>query len=409
MKKSTLLLLTLVICGYSFAQKPKKTHNHEAFAKKAVMSMAYIEKMCPNDDALSYMSEKSGLSLDELKARQPKNLASLKEDIKFIMDNGIYGSMDGVELTNIRETPVKMADIVVNYTNKTGKFQFILTNCVQTNISWYLGDRIDAQGEGISGLIALRAEKKEKAETGFLGKLKELDEKQDSLLEASDKISAYKDSLNNSRAGYVATTFPMKGIDRSTKYYNYEWTDMPLSGYYVLNDGTIVDAIIAYRKPEFMVGSVADVVGLFICNEANGKKLDVLNVDNEPNFKKFIPKSDIQAFYVGEQLFANIPKVGWRILLYEGAIRRFATIEKIGEEGKVNYQAFEQAQKLNGTALGSIISSPSKNVILDMMEDSPELQEAYKNDTYTQFEAIIRFNYWYDLSYPEKVKYFTTK
>lgn len=232
---------------------------------------------------------------------------------------------------------------------------------------------------------------------------------QDSLIDVSNKSRDYKDSLNSTRKGYLGAPFPMEKTDRSSKYYNYSLTDMPLKGYYVKTDGTIVDAVIAYRKPEFMLGSTADVVDLMICKEANNKKLDVLNTGTETNFKAFIPKSTIQAFYVGGQLFINIPNEGWRVLLHEGAIRYFANIEKIGSGSSAKYEAFEQYQKLNETAFGAILYSPSKNVILDMMSDSPEIAESYKNETYTQFEAIIRFNYWYDLRYPEKVKYVPTK
>ena len=409
MKTTLVSIIAILISVITYAQKPSKTHNFEKFGKKAVMSMAYIHKMCVNDAALEYISKKTGTSTDELKNKKEADLVKINEDIKFISESGIYGAMGDIELTNVKESPIKTADIVVNYKNKAGNYQLILTNCVQTNISWYMGDGIKPAGDGVAKIIAKRKEKKEKAESGVLGKLSELDKKQTELLEESDKLKeaeqTKRNELNALRKGHVSTPFSMNGLDKSSKYYKHEQTNMPLQGYYVTKGGELVSAVIAYQKPEFLIGDFASASSLFICKEANGKKVDVLNPDSEPNFKEYINKGQIQAFFVGGQLYANINKVGWRIVTSEGSIHTFINMVKFTSNNKTSYQTFEQTQKMDGTAFGSILKGPSTNVLLDLMEDCPEIAQKLKDGTYSQFEAIVRYNYWYDLNYPDKVKY----
>ncbi len=405
MKTTFILLLGILLTTTAYSQKPKKTHNHEKFAKKAMMSMAYIEKMCADEAALNYVQQNTGTSLEELKSQQEQYLKQLKADVNFIIDNGIYGTMGAIELTNVKEGAPKKADIVVNYKNNNGNYQLTLTNCIQTNISWYMGDAIIASGEGIEGIIAKREEKKEKAENGLWGKLNEMDQKQQAKIEEQKKAQARLDSINALRKGHLAKLFPMQGTDESSKYYKHELTNMPLKGYYVTNTNEIVEAVIAYQKPEFLVGDIAEATSLFICKDANGKKVDVLNSNQEPNFKKFVQKSSLKAFYVGDQLYANVPNVGWRIVTSEGAIHTFVSIVKIDNKNGVNYQAFEQTQKMNESAVGSVFGGPSSKVVLEMMDDCPEMVERYNSGELTLYETIVKYNYWYDLAYPEKVKY----
>ena len=235
--------------------------------------------------------------------------------------------------------------------------------------------------------------------------MKELEEKMEANEEANKKAQARMDSLNALRKGHVATTFPMEGIDKSSKYYRHNLTNMPLEGYYVTLDGTIVSAVIAYQKPEFLIGDFAAGASLFICKEANGKVVDLWNPDTEPNFKEHVKKDHIQAFYVGDQLYANIKNVGWRLVTSEGAIHTFVNMVKVESGGKISYQTYEQTQKMDGTAFGSIIGGPSTNVFIDMMEDCPELAQELKDGVTPRIEVIIRYNRWYDLAFPEKVKY----
>lgn len=410
MTKSNLgiLFFLLSLPLVSLSQKPKKTHNYEKFAKKAIMSMAYIEKMCPDETALSFISEKTGVSISELQERQASNLEMIKEDIQFIMDNSIFGTQGAIELINVIESPIKTADIVVHYSNKNGAFTYVLTNCIQTNISWYLGDGIDPRGEGVKEIIASRAERKKKAENGLWGKLKDLEEKVETAEAANQQEQAYMDSLNALRTGHVAKPFPMQGIDRSSEYYQHQKLNLPLSGYYVTLDGSIVPAVIAYQAPEFLVGDLASASSLFICKEDNGQAVDVLNSDQEPNFKEYVPKDKLQAFFVGGQLFANIENVGWRIVTTEGAIHTFVTMVKVTSGNGSTYQTFEQTQKLEGEVHGSIMKGPSTDVLTELLSDCPELAKELSEGATPNTEMIIRYNRWYDATFPAQIKYIPT-
>src|SRR5690554_6161372 len=107
---------------------------------------------------------------------------------------------------------------------------------------------------------------------------------------------------NTKRPGYVAQSNTFK-FDESK-------TNMPMEGYYILKDGTEVEAVIAYRKPEFFVGDFAAGASLLIGKELTGKPMDPFNPDSEPNFKAFIDKNDLKAFFVDGHLYANIDNVG---------------------------------------------------------------------------------------------------
>lgn len=391
--------LILIITTTSMAQKPKKTHNHEAFVKKVKMAFVpdYIGRYMPNDVALNYMAEKSGRPISELKAENGVNLENVKKNLQYLLDNNIAFVVDKTELNVTQETPYKIADIIIHCSFRDNNFKIKMSDCVQTNISWYVGTEIVPEGDGFEGFVAYNDNKKP---SGFMEKLKEIDDNQNEKRADNEKLKAYADSMRELRPGYEAVIFPMKGVDKVTKYYNSELTNMPLEGYYILNNGSIVQSVIAYQKPEFLVGDLASASSLFICNEANNKVLDVLNPDHESNFKEFIAKDKIKAFYVGGQLYSNIANEGWRIVLNEGAIHSFVNIVKTEK-----YVAFEQTQKLEEQALGSFISPASTNVKLDMMEDCPDLVQEYKEGKITMFEAEIKYNIWHDLQYPEKISY----
>ena len=94
--------------------------------------------------------------------------------------------------------------------------------------------------------------------------------------------------------------------------------------------------------------------------------------------------------------------MGWRIVINEGAIHTFAIIVKMNEN---KYIAYEQTQKLNEQSIGSVLGGASANVRIDMMADSPEIVQEYKDGIKTIYEAEIKFNIWYDLMYPERVSY----
>lgn len=235
--------------------------------------------------------------------------------------------------------------------------------------------------------------------------LKKMEEISKSSEASGKKHAAYADSLRQVRPGYEAVLFSMNKIDKSSVYYNHNNIDMPLEGYYITNDGKKITAVIAYQKPEFLVGDFAVASSLYICKEANGKKVDVLNSNLEPNFAKFIKKDEITAFFVGGQLYTNYPGVGWRIVINEGAIHSFANILKMQNKDGIYYTAWKQTQKLQNEPLGSPFASASTNVLLDMMEDSPEIVQSYKDGKNSIYEAEITYNIEYDLKSPGNVNY----
>ncbi len=402
MKKSIAIsVFTLLFCFVSYAQKPKKTHNHEKFVKKVKFAFTpdLIVKWMPDQKAIQYISEKTGRSIDELQAENEANTENVKKNIQYFLDNNVAFILDKTEVKVKEEGPVKIADILLYCSFRKNNFIIKLSNCVQTNLSWYLGDEIIPEGDGFDNFISY---KKSKKPGKLLTALKKIEEKQAVAAAESKRQEAYADSLRALRPGYEARLFPMKNIDQSSKYYQHHLTNMPLKGYYITNKGDVVDAVIAYQKPEFLVGDAASAMSLFICKAANGKVVDVLNPNLEPNFKEHINKNNVRAFFVGGQLYANIPAVGWRIVINEGAIHTFALIVKMNEN---KYVAYEQTQKLNGVPIGSVLGKASANVRVDMMADSPEIVQEYRDGIKTIYEAEIKFNIWYDLMYPERVSY----
>ena len=248
-------------------------------------------------------------------------------------------------------------------------------------------------------------EPKKKKSSGLMNSLKKMDDLTKASVEANKKNAGYADSLRFARPGYEAVFFAKNQLDESSKYYDHSKTDMPLQGYYIKNDGSKIEAVIAYQKPEFLVGDLASSFSLYLCKSANGKVVDVLNSNLEPNFKAYIKKDQIKAFFVGDQLFANYPGVGWRIVIDEGAIHSFANIFKMENKDGIYYTAWKQTQKLNDEPLGSIMASPSTNVLLDMLEDSPEIIQSYKAGEITLYEAEVTYNIQFESKKPGVVDY----
>jgi len=413
MKKGTLLFAFLVISSIVLAQKPKKTHDFNVFAKKINFSFTpeYIVNRLPDDRALQYISDQTGTSLADLQKQRTANKEKIRAEltkIKTVIPNHIY--IDA-EVRMVQKTPVKIADIVLHCKVTAGEVSFVLKNCIQTNLSWFLGDGVTVEGDGFEGTIAatedFEAEKAKRNSSGFLGTMNQIGNFQDSLQDLGAEEQKRMDSINQYRKGYIGQPFPSTGKDEVNRYYRMDKIDIPLAGYYVKKNGEIVKANIVYRLPEFFVGDLANNFPLIIFHNPKTSKIDVWNAQKDPNYKGEISKNDIQAFFVGDQLFKNYPGVGWRIVVSEGAIHEFVSIVKVESNNKTIYHTFLQKQKMNGEAFGSFIGSPSTNVILDMMEDSPEIQQELKEGK-PQYEVIIKYNYWYDLNYPDTVKYIPT-
>ncbi len=200
-----------------------------------------------------------------------------------------------------------------------------------------------------------------------------------------------------SNAGYRAA---------STRYsFDTSKTNIPMEGYYILKDGTQVDAIIAYGKPEFFIGDFAAGASLVICKSLTNKPMDVFNPDSEPNFKEYIKKDDIKGFFIDGHLYGNVPNTGWRIVLTEGAIRSFINVIKVETNSGIKYMSFEQSQKLGGEAYGSLTGGASKDRLTEMIADAPSIAESVKNGSRNVYQAVLDYNKWYDANNPGKIDY----
>lgn len=403
MKKIILGALALTITVTSFAQKPKKTYDENKFMKKIQFSFTpeLISKWMPNDAALQYVSEKSGKSLDELKEAVATNLETIKKSITDINALGLIYVWDNAEVKIKQEGPVKVADILIHCHAKDNKFVLNLTNCIQTNLSWYLGDGVVPEGAGFDAVIAAKGEKKKKGFGGMLGKMNDLNKgMKDMETNAQIQLAAQQmitDSLNKYRPGYEARYETFK-FDETKK----NW---PMAGYYVKKDNSVYNANIAYQKPEFMFGELAKDFSLITYQSTGNSAADVLNATNDPNFDKFIKKYQIKAYFLNGNLYQPQGIYGWGIVLNEGAIHSFLTVLKIEIDDKVSYQVHKMTQKLNGQAFGAPLMSISEKNLLKMMEDAPHIIQDYKDGKLTLKQAEVEYNIWFDKQNPGKVDY----
>jgi len=205
---------------------------------------------------------------------------------------------------------------------------------------------------------------------------------------------------DSKRSGYIAKSSIYK-FDESK-------TNLPMQGYYILKNGTETEAIIAYQKPEFLVGDFAASSSLVICKSLTGKPMDVFNPDSEPNFKAFIKKEDLKAFFIDGHLYANIDKVGWRIVLNEGAIHDYIKVEKTTRNGKDYYVHFKRKQWFQDEPFGSALASISKDNHVAMLEKVPPTVSAssvgkfkkiladYNANLISLNEAEVRYNLCFD-------------
>ena len=197
----------------------------------------------------------------------------------------------------------------------------------------------------------------------FIQQAAEMQEQADAKATMDKK---YIDSLNLARPGYET---------KSNVYYNHDLADLPLKGYYILNNGQKIDAIIAYLKPQFLIGMSN---ALLICNEETGKKVDHLNTHLEPNFKEWVKYEDIRCFYVADQLFARHPKGYFTIIVTEGAIQTTTSL-KMTDQSKQFFKVFPVTHKLNGPAFGSVNRGINETELLGLMADNPAIVNGYKN------------------------------
>lgn len=201
------------------------------------------------------------------------------------------------------------------------------------------------------------------------------------------------------RPGYIAKSF------------NYEFKEdkvgIPMQGYYIEKNGTEVEAIIAYNKPEFFTGDFAAGASLYICKTLTGTPVGLFD-PNDANHKEYINKDNIKAFFIDGHLYANIEKVGWRIVLSEGAIHNFIQVVKMTKSGKNYYVHFKRKQWFQDEPFGSALAPISTKNHLAMIERVPSdlwvmkgktpaaIVADYKNSKYSLYESEGRYNRWVD-------------
>ena len=399
------IFLLLIASGLS-AQKPKKTYDHNKFAKKVVLFMNSndVSRFFADAAGIQYISEKTGKAESDISKEVDANKTKVAEDLKFLNDNGIYRILDKTTLENVRENPIKQADIVLHCHYQDKSYRLVLTNCIQTNTTWVLGDGIRPEGDDIAKLQEAYQQKSEKKPGGLLGKIQDMEEKQEAREAESKKMMRE----NPPTRGYHAKIFPMQNSDAATKYIKYDAFGLPLDGYYITNDGKIVQAAIVYQEPEKLMMHEFD---LAIANHVSTSKVDYLNPNSDNNFKTFVKKETIKAFFVGEQLFVRSSPNKWHILISEGAIRELVAIAKIENNNGASYVTSTLIQKLlNAPVNKGSMAIGFKNTMSTMVDEHTELAEKIRNKatgyTFEYQSTIIReYNAWYAQKYPAKIPY----
>ncbi len=199
------------------------------------------------------------------------------------------------------------------------------------------------------------------------------------------------------RPGYVAKSFNYK--------FKEDKVGIPMKGYYVEKNGNEVEAIIAYERPEFFIGDFAAGASLYICKELTDKPVNLFNPD-DTNHKEYIKKQNIKAFFIDGHLYANIAKVGWRIVLNEGAIHSFIQVVKMQNTDNVYYVHFKRTQWFEDEPYGSALGTISNKNLEKMIEKTPvDIEKGanpsgiiagYRTGKYSLYEAEVRYNIWYD-------------
>ncbi len=391
MKTLLLSVLAILISVHCYAQKPKKTFDSEKFVKKVQFSMVpdLIGKWLPDDAALQHIADKSGKKLGELREEKKTNSENIKKNVDGFMSKGLAYIIDKTEVKVKQETPVKIADIVLYCHTKGNKFTMTLSNCVQTNISWYLGDAITAEGDGFENAVSAKEDKKP---SKFVAMLISAGEIQESVESANKNFYTHADSLRKARPGYET---------KNSIYYNHKLSDLPLNGYYINNNGVKVDAVIAYLKPQFLMGLSNS---LFICKQVTGKKVDYLNTQLESNFKEWVKYEDIKAFFVADQLYVKTSDGTFTTLISEGAIHTTTSAKLYNKETQL-FKVYPVTQKLNGRKYGTYLDKITEAELLGLMADAPEIVQGFENGEYTLNEAEIRYNIWYEENNPGEINY----
>jgi hypothetical protein len=377
------LLLTTVV---AFGQKPKKTFDHTEFAKQVVLGIGYsMEGSYIDYNAQQFIILKTGKTSTEISEMAANYKASCEKDLVEIRNQKLPIVVETVDMVVLQDSPYKVADITIHSTYSGRKIDLKLTNCIQTDRTWVLGDHILASGEGVAAPVVTNDNNQT---TGLANAIQNSETQEESIKGTSIPTK-----------GYVGTRFTQVGNDPSSQYILHDQIGLPLSGYLITWSGEKKEAVIVYQEPEKLFSFAFD---LAICKEANGKKADILNPQNEPNFASWVKKETLRAFYVGGQLYFQAMPGQWYILMSEGAIRKLVNIDKTTVNGVNSYVVNEWVQKLNTAPIGtSGMMLSFKNSMSSLVHEHAEMAEkiSLKEEGYQwkNFERLVKeYNLWYD-------------
>ena len=148
-------LIKLIACNFFFLSflagiaqsKPEKTFDHEKFAKKVYGNFsAGMDQsiFLPDDKALEFISVKTGKKIEYLKTEREQNKKYISEDKLTLQKENAGGKMVmGVELVKVDHPQLTMGNIIINAQG----MKIVFGNCIQTDITWVLGDYMCLEGK----------------------------------------------------------------------------------------------------------------------------------------------------------------------------------------------------------------------------------------------------------------------
>ncbi|MCF6360693.1 MAG: hypothetical protein L3J29_08015 [Cyclobacteriaceae bacterium] len=403
MKKKITLIITvfsLIISLSASAQKQKKTYDAEKFAKKIrlYMSSDLIGKWMPDEAARKYIAEKSGMSEKEVESGIEENLANIKIDAANLISQGIGIIVGEVEVKIIEESPIKIADLLLHCSTKYGDFIITLQNCIQTDVSWYLGDAI-LTGDAFDKIVEENNRSLELSEgqpTGMkLVSMKNAEAEKRDLEES--KIIELQSKANHGKK---------------------------IPGWYITLGGEKREGLLEFEPIEQMTD--------------NNRPLK-LTLTKDEDLEK-IPKDELRVFYANSRLYTPITIEGkriWAINVNQGAIRglrfpkfteasKMLVIDTISDSSeKLGYRIEARAEDVGAFwsyaystyKLDEPVSVGGRENLANAVSDYEDLsnkirnkEKGYKKNVLnTLFYYDLMFEYynkWYDEQNPGAITYY---
>ena len=148
MKRTLSILLAVLIASASLAQvKPDKTHDHTTFGKRVYGNFsAGMDPtiFLPDNKALEFISSKTGRSIEELKAEKERFKDFITEGKHALLTANAGGkTVTSVEVQKLDHPNLTMANLII----VAGPNRIELSNCIQTDRTWVLGDYFGFEGK----------------------------------------------------------------------------------------------------------------------------------------------------------------------------------------------------------------------------------------------------------------------